>query len=146
MKNLLVLALFVFIGGSVYAQTSSCLGKWTTIDDKTNNKKSTVELYKKDGKMYGKITYLYPRKGRPDNPVCDKCTDDRKGEPLIGLQLVRGLEWDGSVWKNGTIVDPENGKIYTTKIWINADDHNKLNVRGYVGPFYRTQTWIRVND
>lgn len=146
MKNLLVSILMLFIGFGAYAQTSSCLGKWTTIDDKTNKKKSTVELYKENGKMYGKITYLYPREGRPDNAVCEKCTDDRKNKPLIGLQLVRNLEWDGSEWKGGTIVDPENGKVYKTKIWVDANDHNKLNVRGYLGPFYRTQTWIRVND
>ena len=59
------------------------------------------------------------------------------------MQIVRGLEWNGSEWEDGTIVDPENGKTYTVKMWIDASKPDKLNVRGYIGPFYRTQTWTR---
>jgi uncharacterized protein (DUF2147 family) len=142
MKNVFLLALLLIVGETTYAQHAN--GKWTTIDDKTGKKKSTVELYKEDGKLYGKIQYLYPREGREDNPKCKLCTDDRKDQPLVGLQIVRGLEWDGSTWKNGTIVDPENGKVYNVKIWVDKNTPDKLNVRGYVGPFYRTQTWERV--
>ncbi len=137
---LLIVGLFV----SIMSFSQTCSGKWTTIDDETGKKKSIVELYKVDGKLYGKITYLYPREGREENPKCTKCTDDRKNKPLIGLQIVRNLKWDGEEWYGGTIVDPENGKIYTVKIWLNPDNPNKLNVRGYIGPFFRTQEWIRV--
>jgi uncharacterized protein (DUF2147 family) len=137
--TLLIIALVVSV--SSFAQT--CVGKWTTIDDETNKKKSIVELYKADGKLYGKITYLYPREGREENPKCTKCTDDRKNKPLVGLQIVRNLKWDGEEWYGGSIVDPENGKIYTVKIWLNPDNSDKLNVRGYIGPFFRTQEWIR---
>jgi uncharacterized protein (DUF2147 family) len=137
---LLIVGLLV----SVMSFSQTCSGKWTTIDDETGKKKSIVELYKVDGKLYGKITYLYPREGREENPKCTKCTDDRKNKPLIGLQIVRNLKWDGEEWYGGTIVDPENGKIYTVKIWLNPDNPNKLNVRGYIGPFFRTQEWIRV--
>lgn len=126
--------------------SQSCVGKWTTIDDETNKKKSTVELYKVDGKLYGKITYLYPKEGREANPVCKKCTDDRKGKPIVGMNIVRGLKWNGSEWTNSTILDPENGKTYTVSIWIDPDNPNQLNVRGYIGIFYRTQKWIRVSE
>lgn len=129
---------------SLTAFGQSCVGKWVTIDDKTDKKKSIVELYKKDGKLYGKITYLYPRKGREPNAKCTKCEDDRKNKPLMGLQLVRSLKWDGSVWHGGTIVDPEDGKVYKLKMWLDSSNKNKLNVRGYIGPFFRTQNWIRV--
>lgn len=128
---------------SATSMAQTCVGKWTTIDDETNKKKSIVELYKVDGKLYGKITYLYPREGREENPKCTKCTDDRKNKPLVGLQIVRNLKWDGEEWYGGTIVDPENGKIYTVKLWLNPDNSDKLNVRGYIGPFFRTQEWIR---
>ena len=127
-------------------KAQSCVGTWITIDDETGKKKSKVELYKKDGKLYGKIVYLYPREGREDNPKCTKCTGDRKNQPLIGLQIVRGLEWDGSEWEDGTICDPENGKIYTCSIWLDEENKDRLHVRGYVGPFFRTQTWIRVKE
>lgn len=129
---------------AAFAQTA--VGKWTTIDDKSGKKKSTVELYKNEGKLYGKITYLYPREGREENPVCKECTDDRKGKPLVGMQIVKGFDWNGKEWTDGTILDPENGKVYKCKIWLDASDGNKLNVRGYVGPFYRTQVWQKAND
>ena len=141
MKQILfVLALFLSMNS--FAQT--CVGKWITIDDETNKKKSIVELYKVDGKLYGKIIYLFPREGREDNPKCKKCTDDRKDQPLVGLQIVRSLKWDGEEWEGGTIDDPENGKIYTVKMWLEEGNANLLNVRGYVGPIFRTQKWVRV--
>jgi uncharacterized protein (DUF2147 family) len=59
---------------------------------------------------------------------------------------VRGCKWDGTEWEGGTIVDPENGKVYTVKIWMDENNPNKLNVRGYIGIFFRTQTWERVVD
>jgi uncharacterized protein (DUF2147 family) len=144
MSKLGLILVSVVLSSVSFAQT--CVGKWTTIDDETNKKKSTVELYKVDGKMYGKITYLYPREGREENPKCTKCTDDRKNKPLEGLQIVRNLKWDGEEWYGGTIVDPENGKVYTLKIWLNPENSNKLNVRGYIGPFFRTQEWIRAEN
>ena len=119
-------------------------GKWITIDDKTSKKKSIVELTIKDGKLYGEILYLFPREGREPNAKCTECTDDRKDLPLLGLQIVRGLEKDGIEWEDGTIVDPENGKIYTCGMWLDKKNSNSLKVRGYVGPIYRTQTWVRV--
>ena len=140
MKSILLFAC-ILVTKITFAQ--SCLGNWITIDDNTGKKKSVVELYKTDGELYGKIIYLYPREGRGPNPKCTLCTDDRKNKPLDGLQIVRGVEWNGSEWEDGTIVDPENGKTYTVKMWIDASKPDKLNVRGYIGPFYRTQTWTR---
>ena len=142
MKKLIVLTLAVMFNVMAFAQSS--IGKWVTIDDKTNKKKSIVELYKDGDKLFGKIIYLYPREGREPNAKCDKCTDDRKGDPLVGLQLVRDLTWNGGAWEGGTIVDPETGKIYTCKMWVDSKDPDKLNVRGYIGPFFRTQTWVKV--
>ena len=143
MKSIIVCFVLLFTL-SLNAQT--CVGKWITIDDETGKQKSIVELYKSNDKLYGKITYLFPREGRGPNPKCTKCTDDRKDEPLVGLQIVRGLKWDGDEWQGGTIVDPENGKIYTVAIWLDEDNKDKLNVRGYIGPFFRTQQWKRVKD
>jgi uncharacterized protein (DUF2147 family) len=122
----------------------SCVGKWITVDDETGKKKSIVEFYKKDEKLYGKITYMYPQSGQDPNAKCTKCTGDRKNQPVLGMQIVRGMKWNGSEWDEGTILDPENGKIYSAKICLDPENKDRLNMRGYLGPIYRTQRWIRV--
>jgi len=121
----------------------SCLGYWITIDDESGLKKSIVELYKKDGKMYGKVVYIYKRGKDGPHSLCDECEGYLKNKPVMGMQIVKDLNWDGSEWKGGTILDPDNGKVYDAKIWINPENYTKLNVRGYIGPFFRTQTWIK---
>jgi uncharacterized protein (DUF2147 family) len=136
--------MYCFVASHVYAQT--CVGKWTTIDDKTGKKKAIVELYKENHKLFGKIIYLYPREGREPNPKCTRCTDDRKDQALEGLQIVRNLSWDGEEWEDGSILDPENGKVYELKIWIEKNNPDKLYVRGYIGPFFRTQNWFREKE
>ena len=60
------------------------------------------------------------------------------------MQIARGLVWNGSEWEDGKILDPENGKIYTVSMWLDSENPNKLNVRGYIGIFFRTQKWNRV--
>jgi uncharacterized protein (DUF2147 family) len=37
-------------------------------------------------------------------------------------------------------MDPEDGKVYKAEIWREA---GTLKVRGYLGMFYRTQTWVK---
>jgi uncharacterized protein (DUF2147 family) len=140
-----LLLTFLLSINSIFATNQSCVGKWTTYDEESGKKKSTVELYKIDGKLYGKILYLYPKEGREDNPVCKKCTDDRKGKHIVGMQIARGLVWNGSEWEDGKILDPENGKIYTVSMWLDSENPNKLNVRGYIGIFFRTQQWTRIS-
>jgi len=140
MKSFILLFSLLFTANS-FAQ--SCLGQWVTIDDETGEKKSVVELYKKDDKMYGKIVYLFPRKGIEKNPKCKECSGDLKNKPIEGMVIAKNLKWNESEWAGGTILDPENGKVYSVKIWINPDNSKRLNVRGYIGPFYRTQTWIK---
>jgi len=143
MKSLFLIVSIVLFSST--GMTQSCLGKWITIDDETGKQKSIVELYKQNDKLYGKITYLFPREGRGPNPTCTKCTDDRKNQPLVGLQIVRSLKWDGSTWNSGTIIDPENGKTYDVKMWLDEENKDRLNVRGYIGPFFRTQQWKRLD-
>ena len=76
--------------------------------------------------------------------VCDKCSDERKDQPILGMTILRNVRAaDGGVWEGGDILDPNNGKTYRTRLKP-VDGGKKLEMRGYIGPFYRTQTWIRV--
>jgi len=119
------------------------IGRWQTIDDETGKAKSVVEIFERNGKIYGKILQLYREPDQDQNPKCEKCEDDRKGQQIIGMEIVRDMKLQDGYYQDGTICDPKNGKIYKCEFWIDSNDPNKLQVRGYWGFFYRTQTWNR---
>lgn len=123
-------------------QAQNILGKWKTIDDDTNKERSIVEIYLEDGKAFGKIVQLFREPGEDPDPYCDKCTDERKDQRVIGMTIIRAMENDKDEWEEGDILDPENGKVYSCKLWREGD---KLMVRGYVAFFFRTQTWIKAD-
>lgn len=140
MKNLFTL-LISFLSLTIIGQ--SVEGQWRTVDDDTGQPKSIVEIYKKDGVLFGKIiTLINPSE---ENPICDLCEGDRKDKEVIGMEIIRDMKQDGNEWESGTIVDPATGKVYDCGLWIDENDSSKLQVRGYILFFYRTQTWERVN-
>ncbi len=140
MKKIIATVLFILIS-TAQSNAQSILGKWKTIDDETGHEKSIIEIYKKGDKYYGKILELLIK---PNHDTCKECKDDRKDQPLVGLEIIRDLEKEGDEYDNGTIVDPKKGKVYKCLIEPNGED--KLDVRGYVGfsLIGRTQTWIKV--
>lgn len=142
-KILQILAVAFFIGNSAVGQ-NLVLGKWKTIDDSTGEPRSIVDVYERGGKVYGKITKLYRKPGEDPDPVCDDCETDnpRFMKKIIGMEIMEGLVKDDQEYGGGFILDPENGKVYRCKIWV---EDNQLKVRGYIGPFYRTQNWLKAD-
>jgi len=116
-------------------------GKWKTIDDETNKPKSIVEIFEKEGKYYGKIVKLFTTSDEEQDPLCEECPPDdaRYKKKIIGMEILKEMVKSGSEYSEGTILDPNNGKIYRCKIWREGKN---LKLRGYWGPFYRTQTWL----
>lgn len=141
MKKLVTL-LLMFTLGTFMSQAQSAVGKWKTIDDETGEAKSIVEIYEKNGKIYGKvIDILNPAK---KNAVCKECKGADKNKPILGLVILKDLTKEGNEWTGGQILDPNKGKLYKCTVTLEGKD--KLNVRGYVGISLigRTQTWQRV--
>jgi uncharacterized protein (DUF2147 family) len=130
--------------GQAMAQMTP-VGVWHTIDDKTGEAKAEVQIVEKEGVLTGKIVRTLR-----DNPkakkTCDECKDDRKDQAIVGMEIIRGVKKDASddwLWAGGgKILDPENGKEYTVRM-MPKEDGKKLQVRGYIGPFFRTQVWVR---
>lgn len=120
---------------AVQASAADVVGKWRTIDDETGQPKSIVEIYQKGGKYYGRVVDLLMK---PDDTVCDKCPGNRKGQRIVGMDVITGMVKNGDMYEGGQILDPNNGKVYDCKLWLEG---NQLKVRGYLGFFYRTQTW-----
>ncbi|MEM8895077.1 MAG: DUF2147 domain-containing protein [Bacteroidota bacterium] len=141
MKSLFLITLSTLLSVSIQAQ--SITGKWKTIDDESGKARSIVEVFEKDGKIYGKIIELFLEPHEDPDPVCVECTDHRKGEKVIGLEIISDMKAKGDEYVGGEILDPENGKVYKCKLWI---EEGELKVRGYLYFLYRTQTWLPYSD
>ncbi len=139
MKKICFVAAFM-LAGSILCFAQSFVGKWKTIDDETGKPKAVIEIYQKGNKYYGKIVEMLVK---PTNNNCVKCTDDRKNKPIVGLEVLRNMELDGSELSGGTILDPAKGKEY--KCTITFENKDKLKVRGYIGfsMIGRNQYWER---
>ena len=118
-------------------------GLWRTIDDETKQERSLVRITEVGGVLTGKVEKVTdPTK---QDSTCDKCSDARKDQKVIGMTIVEGVKKnpDEAYWDGGTILDPNNGKLY--KVRMTPKDGGKaLEVRGFIGPFYRNQQWLRV--
>ncbi|MBS0433694.1 MAG: DUF2147 domain-containing protein [Proteobacteria bacterium] len=143
MKRLALLIAAFAVHAVALAQATP-VGLWKTIDDESKTEKSLVRIVESGGVLGGKIEKLLDPARQ--NDVCDKCSDERKGKPIVGLSIIRNAKQDGedkSVWTGGEILDPNNGKTYRLRLKP-LDGGKQLEVRGYIGPFFRNQTWIRV--
>ena len=141
MKKYLFTVLFVAVAG-VFSTQAQVTGRWKTIDDETKEAKSIVEVYEKDGKIYGKVVeILNPAK---KDSKCQNCKGEDKDKPILGLTIIKGLKKDGNEYTDGDILDPQKGKLYSCTIKLDGND--KLSVRGYMGISLigRSQTWYRV--
>ena len=107
--------------------------------------KGKIQIYKENGKYYGKIVWLREplnEKGQPKLDVKNPNTS-LQSKPLVGALILRDFEFADGEWTNGKIYDPENGKDY--KCYMRLKDGNTLNVRGYIGisMIGRTEVWTR---
>ena len=141
MKNILII-LFSFFPIFLFSQ--DVLGHWKSVDDESGKTRSVVHIYKEsDGTVSGKIIKLFQEPNEDQDPVCEECDDDdpRYMKKVIGMVIMKNMKRNGDVCSGGMILDPEVGSDYRCKIWTDGNDI--LKVRGYLGPFFRTQTWLR---
>jgi len=139
------LAAGLTLGGIAAWAQATPVGLWKTIDDDSGQEKSLVRITEAGGVLSGRIEKLLDPSVKP-GAVCDQCSDERKGQPVQGLQILRKLQPDTSdpgLWTGGEVLDPNNGKTYRARLKP-IDGGRKLELRGYLGPFYRTQVWLRV--
>ncbi|MBJ7314153.1 DUF2147 domain-containing protein [Rugamonas sp. CCM 8940] len=132
------------LAAPVWADEGSPVGLWKNIDDVSGKPKALIRITESNGALQGQIEKLFRAPNEEQNPKCDKCEGARKDAPVIGLVIMSGLKKDGSEYTGGEILDPDNGKVYKSKMNL-ADGGKKLNVRGYIGiPMLgRSQTWVR---
>jgi uncharacterized protein (DUF2147 family) len=129
---------------SAWAQDGSPVGLWKTIDDESGKPKALVRVTENGGELQGKIEKLFRPADQDQNPKCVKCEGANKDQPIIGMAILSGLKKDGDEYKGGQILDPNNGKVYKSKLSL-IEGGKKLDVRGFVGVpmFGRSQVWVR---
>ena len=119
------------------------VGLWNTISDTDHRPTAVVEIREANGEFSGVVRALLVP-AEPADSVCGKCSGTRKGQRIIGMEILRHMSPNGNEWSGGEILDPENGKTYRAKMKL-TEGGTKLLLRGYIGLslFGRTQTWIR---
>ena len=135
---------FVFLvglfGTGLAVAAQSPVGKWKTLDEKSGKVTSEVEIYEQSGKLFGKIVALPEPNDKQGKPkICVACTGTDKDKPILGLVILRDFSSTGDRYK-GTVVNPNDGQLHTVEIWV---EDGKLRLRGYVGFFYQTRTWLK---
>ena len=143
MKNRIILALLALLmSAGASAQLSAILGDWTTVDDKTGERRSIVTIYKgTDGLYYGKVSKLLMYQEL--HPRCEACEGEDKNAPVEGLVIIRGMKAEDGQLVGGKVLDPESGKFYYGKIYMKDGKlvlRGSLDKRGFLG---RNQTWVR---
>ncbi len=139
-KFLGILILFCSLAAPLMAN-SGVLGLWKTVDDETGEVKSLVKVYDYRGKVYGRILVIF-EEGEVEDTYMDpwKKAEEVDGEPYFcGLDFIWDMEERKGKYSKGKIMDPENGKVYSSEMWL---DGGNLIVRGKIGPFGRNQTWL----
>jgi uncharacterized protein (DUF2147 family) len=142
---LITAALLLATAAYAATDTATPVGTWTQIDDDTGKPKSIIEITEQpDGTLQGVVKQVLFSDQGP-NPICDKCEGERHNQPVEGMTIMWGVKKDGDVWKGGQILDPAKGKSYRVELSL-RDDGQKLDVKGFLLFFHRTQTWIRKTD
>lgn len=120
------------------------MGRWQQIDEDDGKPNSVIQILERDGFFEGVIVSIFSRPGEDLDPVCSKCSDQRKGQRVIGMKILSGFKRMGLAYTDGEILDPDNGQVYRTKMKLSADGKT-LVVRGYIGVslFGRSQIWLR---
>lgn len=134
----------VSLGSPAWADDASPVGLWKNIDDVSGKPKALIRISEINGELQGKIEKLFRTPEEDQNPKCDKCSDARKDQPILGMVFMSGLKKDGDEYAGGEILDPDNGKVYKSKLHL-TDGGKKISVRGYIGiPMLgRSQVWVR---
>jgi uncharacterized protein (DUF2147 family) len=133
--------LFTSIASLASESADDIVGIW-----KNASGKGHVQIYKQNGKYYGKLVWLRKTHDEQGLPYLDKNNPDKTEcmQPLLGLVMLKDFQFDDGEWKGGKVYNPEDGKEY--KSYMKLKDSHTLFVRGFLGFSWigKTLTFQRV--
>jgi uncharacterized protein (DUF2147 family) len=134
----------VLMSSAAWADDTSPVGLWKNIDDVSGKSRALIRISEANGTLRGTVEKVFPAPTENQNPTCAECEGALKNAPIVGLEILSGLKKEGDEYTGGQILDPENGKVYSSNLHL-IDGGKKLSVRGYIGISLlgRSQTWIR---
>lgn len=140
-----ILTLLTALATSTSWAQATAVGLWQSFDNNTGAPRAEIRISASGGVLTGRIERSLQATTSTAVQVCEKCTDERKGAPLIGMALVKNAKpaAEAGVWEGGDILDPDEGKTYRLRLQL-LEDGKKLQVRGYIGPFFKNRTWLRI--
>jgi hypothetical protein len=149
-KYWIVAAALLSLVSTVYAvgNEPTAAGLWQSLDEETNQPNAWFLIRDGGGGVYaGAIVRMFLKPGEDPNVQCDKCNDDRRNKPWMGLEIIRGMKRDGMKYTDGTILDPRDGNIYSAQMTLTPDGQT-LVVRGYLGISLlgKNQYWTRLPE
>jgi uncharacterized protein (DUF2147 family) len=127
------------VSSSALAQAPGLTGVWKSISERSGEAESLIRIIETDGEFTGTVIRVFAPPAESLNPLCERCSGELKGQPIVGMQILRGQRGEGE------ILDPDEGRVYRCALTL-LEDGAKLEVRGYVGIslFGRSQVWLRV--
>lgn len=133
--------IFIVLASFNTTNADAILGVWSN-----GTNKGHLQLYKQNGKYYGKIIWLKQPYDEAGKPKVDKNNPDNhfRGQHLLGLVMLKDFRYEDGEWTDGKIYNPDDGKEYQCNMKLK--DPATLSIRGYIGfsLFGKTEKFIRV--
>ena len=133
--------------GQTLGAEPTAAGLWQSLDEESHQPNAWFLIRDNGGLYEGTIVRMFMKPGEDPNVVCDKCKDDRRGKPWLGLDIIRGMKRNGAEYTIGTILDPRDGDLYSAMMTLSPDGQT-LVVRGYLGISLlgKNQYWTRLPE
>jgi uncharacterized protein (DUF2147 family) len=143
MKTTTVTVIFLAALDAV-AQSAAPAGLWQTVNER-GEREALVRIVEVAGELRGNVVEVYSPPAPSAQPLCEACSGALRNQPIVGMEILRGLRWDGERYSGGEILDPDEGRAYRCTLRL-LQGGERLEVRGYVGIslFGRSQVWLRV--